>query len=293
MNRRNFVLTTAAAGAGAPLVSRADVRLGSGPGFHLGAITYNTLKNFDVETIIRVLEGAGFEAVELRTGHKHGVEPSIGREERARVRRLFEQSKIRLVSYGTTCRFQSPDPAERKKQVDIAKQFVDLARDTGALGIKIQPMGFPEGVPRETTIQNFGASLHELGDYGSGQKVEIWMEVHGRGTSDPPVAAAIVRAAAHPNVGVCWNSNDTDVANGSVKASFELLKPWIRSVHIHELADTRYPWRELFTLLREAKYDRYTFAEVAESPEPERFLRWYRALWTELNRSCGPIDGRS
>ena len=74
--------------------------------------------------------------------------------------------------------------------------------------------------------------------------------------------------------------------NGSVKASFELLKPWIRSCHITELADTRYPWRELFSLLREAKYDRYTFAEVAESSEPERFLRWYRALWTELNRSC-------
>ena len=94
------------------------------------------------------------------------------------------------------------------------------------------------------------------------------MEVHGRGTSDPPVAAAIVKAAAHRNVGVCWNSNDTDVMNGSVKASFELLKPWIKSVHINELADTRYPWRELFTLLREARYDRYTFAEVAEIRSP-------------------------
>jgi sugar phosphate isomerase/epimerase len=291
VNRRNFVLT--AAGAGTPFVPLAKAAPGSSPGFHLGAITYNTLKNFDVETIIRVLDGAGFEAVELRTGHKHGVEPAIGQDERARVRRLFERSTIRLVSYGTTCRFQSPDAAERKRQLDTAKQFVDLAHDTGALGIKIQPMGFPDGVSRETTIQNFGASLRELGDYGAGQRVEIWMEVHGRGTSDPPVAAAIVRAAGHPNVGVCWNSNDTDVTNGSVKTSFELLKPWIKSVHINELADTRYPWRELFTLLREAKYDRYTFAEVAESPEPERFLRWYRALWTELNRSCGPIDGHS
>ena len=86
-----------------------------------------------MDTIIRVLEAAGFEGVELRTGHKHGVEPSIGVEERARVRQRFAQSKIRLVSYGTTCRFQSPDPAEREKQLVIAKQFVDLARDTGAL----------------------------------------------------------------------------------------------------------------------------------------------------------------
>jgi sugar phosphate isomerase/epimerase len=257
-----------------------------GPGFHLGCITYNTLKDYDVETIIRVLEGGGFEGVELRTGHKHGVEPSLNQEERLRVRRRFEQSKIRLVSYGTTCRFQSPDAVERKQQLDIAKQFVGLAHDTGALGIKIQPLGFPQGVSKETTIQNFGASLHELGDYGASHGVEIWMEVHGRGTSDPPVAAAIVRAAAHKNVGVCWNSNDTDVINGSVKESFELLKPWIKSVHINELWNDGYPWRELFMLLKEAKFDRYTFCEVAESREPERFLGWYHALWVELNRSC-------
>ena len=283
MNRRQFVAGSGAALAGASRVRGAGTAAG-GPGFHLGAVTYNTLKEFDVDTIIRVLQEVGFEAVELRTGHKHGVEPSIGANERQSVRKRFEQSKIRLVSYGTTCRFQSPDPAERNRQLGIAKQFVDLASDTGAMGIKIQPMGFPDGVPIPTTIQNFGASLHELGDYGSSKGVEIWVEVHGRGTSDPPNAAAIIEAAGHKNVGVCWNSNDTDVANGSVKESFQLLKPWIRSVHINELANEKYPWRELFTLLREAGYDRYTFAEVAESKEPERFLRWYKALWKEMNR---------
>ena len=284
MNRRHFFLSTAAASTA--FTASAAAPSTDGPGFHLGCITYNTLKDFDIETIIRVLEGAGFEGVELRTGHKHGVEPSISQEERLKVRRRFEQSKIRLVSYGTTCRFQSPVAAERKQQVDIGKQFVDLAHDTGAIGIKIQPMGFAEGVSKETTIQYFGTSLHELGDYGAPKGVEIWMEVHGKGTSDPPVAAAIVRAAAHKNVGVCWNSNPQDVTNGSVKESFEFLKPWIRSVHIHELSSDAYPYRELFSLLREMKFNRYTFAEVAESKEPERYLSGYRALWTQLNRTC-------
>ncbi|MEJ7607182.1 MAG: TIM barrel protein [Bryobacteraceae bacterium] len=285
MNRRLFLAGSGLAAVGSTASMQAPSKSGAGPGFHLGAVTYNTLKDFDVPTIIRVLQEASFEAVELRTTHKHGVEPSLGAQERLAVRRRFEQSRIRLVSYGTTCRFQSPDPAERNRQLEVAKQFVDLAHDTGAIGIKIQPMGFPEGVPIPTTIQNFGASLHQLGDYGLSKGVEIWVEVHGRGTSDPPNTAAILTAAAHKNVGVCWNSNDTDVVNGSVKASFELLKPWLMSVHINELADERYPWRELFTLLKNAKYNRYTFAEVAESKEPERFLRWYRALWTELNRA--------
>lgn len=284
MQRREFFVAAAVGlAAGGSSIEGAVTRTPAPP-FHLGAVTYNTLKDFDVDGIIRILQGAGFEGVELRTTHKHGVEPSMGAAERTQVRRKFEASKIRLVSFGTTCRFQSPDPAERNRQLESAKTFVDLAHDTGAIGIKIQPMGFPEGIPIETTIQNFGASLHKLGEYGAAKEIEIWVEVHGRGTSDPHNAAAIIRAADHKNVGVCWNSNDTDLVNGSVKPSFDLLQPWIRSVHINELADERYPWRELFSLLRAARYDRYTFAEVAESKEPERFLRWYRALWTELNR---------
>jgi len=281
--REFFVAAAVGLAAGGSSIEGAVTRTPAPP-FHLGAVTYNTLKDFDVDGIIRILQGAGFEGVELRTTHKHGVEPSMGAAERTQVRLKFEASKIRLVSFGTTCRFQSPDPAERNRQLEIATSFVDLAHDTGAIGIKIQPMGFPEGVPIQTTIQNFGASLHKLGEYGAAKDVEIWVEVHGRGTSDPHNAAAIIRAADHKNVGVCWNSNDTDLVNGSVKPSFDLLQPWIRSVHINELADERYPWRELFSLLRAARYDRYTFAEVAESKEPERFLRWYRALWTELNR---------
>jgi sugar phosphate isomerase/epimerase len=253
---------------------------------HLGAVTYNVLKDWDVETIIKNLEAAGFEAVELRTGHKHGVEPSLGRAERIAIRKRFEASKVRLLSFGSTCEFHSPDAEVRKKNVETGKQFVDLAHDTGAWGVKVRPNGLPKEISHETTIQNIGASLRELGDYGAGRGVEIWMEVHGRETQAPPVAAAILAAANHPNVGACWNSNQLDIVNGSVKPSFELLKRYIRNVHINELANPQYPWRELFTLLREARYDRYTLCEAAESKEPERFLRWYKALWTELTRPC-------
>ena len=250
----------------------------------LGAVTYNVLRDWDVEKIIKTLGEIGYEAVELRTTHKHGVEPSIGKEERLRVRRQFEASKVRLLSYGTTCEFHSPDAAERARQVALAKDFVVLAHDTGALAVKVRPNGLPKEVPRETTIANIGACLRELGEFGAGYGVEIWMEVHGPETQLPQNSAAILKAANHANAGACWNSNPTDVVNGSVKPSFELLRPYIKSVHITELADPKYPWRELFTLLKGAGYDRYTLCEVQESKEPERFLRYYKALWTELVR---------
>lgn len=251
----------------------------------LGAVTYNICKDWDLETLIAKLEAARFEAVELRTTHKHGVEPTIDAGARRAVSQRFARSKVRLLSYGSTCEFHSADPAVRAKNVAEAKTFIDLAHDTGAWAVKVRPNGFPQGVSREQTLQNIAACLRELGEYGQGKGVETWVEVHGRETAEPPHMAALMRLTKHSQVGLCWNSNPQDVVNGSVKQYFQLLRPWIKNVHINELAGP-YPYRELFALLRASKYDRYTLCEAQESKEPERFLLWYRALWTELNRNC-------
>jgi hypothetical protein len=85
------------------------------------------------------------------------------------------------------------------------------------------------------------------------------------------------------------------VFNGSVAPSFAILKPWIKSCHINELykdLDGRYPYRELFQLLRAAGYDRYTLCEVGKTPPDTdsgvEILQYYRALWHALNRTPSP-----
>ena len=250
----------------------------------LGLVTYNIAKDWDVEAIIQKLEAARFDAVELRTEHKHGVEPSLSREERQKVRDRFARSKVRLLSLGSTCEFQSPDQAVRDKNVATCKQFIELAHDLGAYGVKVRPNTFPQGVPHETTIRGIAQALRQCGEYGARFGVEVWLEVHGRETQNPPNIHAMLQQCNHEAVGACWNSNPTDVVSGSVKQSFDLLRPYLKSCHINELTSS-YPWRELFTLMRKSGYDRWTLCEVAESKEPERFLAYYRALWTELTRA--------
>jgi sugar phosphate isomerase/epimerase len=249
----------------------------------LGCVTYDILKNWDLDTILKQLQLNGFEAVELRTTHKHGVEPSLSPAERQAVAKKFEGTGVRLLSFGTVAEFQSPDDATRAKHVADAKAFIDLAHDTGAWGIKVRPNGMPEGVPENVTIGRIAECLKELGAYGEGKGVEIWVEVHGKITQNPPVSAAIMKATKHNQVGLCWNSNPTDIVNGSIKPSFDLLRPWIKSCHINELPGP-YPYKELFRLLKASNYDRYTLCESQESKEPERYLRWYAALWREYVR---------
>jgi len=250
----------------------------------LGTVTYNLAKDWDIPTIISRCTATGFEAVELRTTHKHGVEPSISKEQREAVKKQFEGSKVRLLSLGTICEYHSPDLNIVKQNIETTREFVVLAHDIGAIGVKVRPNGLPRDVPKEKTLEQIGKALRECGEFGKRYGVEIWLEVHGSGTQEPPNIRTIMDVANHEYVGVCWNSNPTDVVDGSVKKSFDLLKNWIRSVHINELYREQYPWRELFTLLKSIKYDRYCLAEIPESQEPERLMRYYRALYRELSR---------
>jgi len=252
----------------------------SDPPFHLGLVTYNLAKDWNIETIIKNCERTGFEGVEVRTTHKHGVEISLSPAQRAEVKKRFADSSVRLVSLGTTCEYESPDPASVEKNLEETRRWCELAQDLGCLGVKVRPNGFPRGVDHDKTLDQIGRALAKCGDMARDHGVEIWVEVHGEGTQEPPNIHRILSVANHPAVGACWNSNPTDVESGSVQKSFDLLKPWIRSCHINDLDRKEYPWHELFALLKGINFDRYTYAEIGEpSCEPIRFMSYYRALW--------------
>ena len=294
MNRRDF-FTASGALAGATLLPRGPAA-GSPktqePKFKLGTITYNVGEKWDLATLLKVCKAVKYEYVELRTSHAHKVEPTITADQRRDVKKQFEDAGIKLWSYGTICEFHSPDPSAVKKQIEDCKAFCQLAADTGAKGVKVRPNGLPKGVEPAKTLEQIGKALQECGKAAEDSGVEIWVEVHGGGTQLPANMRSLIDHCGHKAVGICWNSNATDVKDGSVRESFDLLKKDIRSCHINELW-SGYPYRELFAGLKSIGYDRVTFMEVggvAEEPnakQPDaaiRFMRYYRALWTELAR---------
>ena len=114
---------------------------------HLGLVTYNLAAEWDLDKIIEVCEATGHEAVELRTTHAHGVEPNLTEQQRHDVRRRFERSNVVLLGLGSTCEYHSPDFVELAAQKLSAMEFMDLAQDVGAQGVKVRPNKLPEDVP--------------------------------------------------------------------------------------------------------------------------------------------------
>jgi len=290
-SRREFLSTSAAALTAPWLATR--LTAAPGPGFHLGCVTHQLFAGYDLDSIIKILEEAGFEGVELRTtedepgghavgakGQKHGVEPSMSQADRARVRKRFAASKIKLVGLGSVCEFQSADPAERKRQVDKCKAFIDLAKDTGAMGVKVRPYGWGTEPDHQVTVKHIGECLHEVGAYAAPHNIQIWEEFHDEGHAEDK---QMMELAGLKNVGLTWNSAAQDMDDkGSVKPCWDMLGKWVRIAHVHDPSERKYPYREFFSLLKASHFTGYTHYEGPAKGDILEFLKNYKAQWLQL-----------
>ena len=68
-----------------------------------------------------------------------------------------------IWSLGTVCEFQSPDAAVVRQNVQSCREFVQLAQDLGARGVKVRPNGFPKDADPEKTLEQIGRALRECG----------------------------------------------------------------------------------------------------------------------------------
>jgi sugar phosphate isomerase/epimerase len=251
----------------------------------LGLVTYMWGADWDLPTLLKNCEATGFAGVELRSTHKHGVEPSLSKDQRVEVRKRFADSKVTCVGPGSACEYHSVDHGVVQQNIELTKQFVLLSQDIGGSGVKVRPNGFNKGEDERRTIERIGLALRECGQFAADHGQEIRVEVHGRGTQVPSVMREILKVADHPKVVACWNSNPGETVNGSLRQSFDLLKDKLgATVHIHDLYDPEYPYRELFALLKGIGYKGWCLSECPATTDPLRVMRYYKALFDEWTK---------
>lgn len=245
----------------------------------LGTVTYNLAKDWDLETIIQRCEEAKFEGVELRTTHAHRVEVNLSKAQRAEVKRRFQDSSVELMGLGSAFDYHTPDRTKLRQDMEATKEYVILAHDVGASGVKVRPNALPREVPVEKTLEQIGKALRELGQFAEGYGQQIRLEVHGPGTSQLPRIRTILDVADHRNVGVCWNSNQTDLDGLGFDHNFDLVKHKLFSVHMRDLFLEEYPWRRLLARLNAMGFAGFCLAEIPETKDPVRVMKYYRALF--------------
>ena len=270
ITRREFVTKTALATAAlstlGTLSSCSSEK--SQPSMKFGLVTYLWGKDWDLPTLIANCETAGFAGVELRTQHKHGVEPSLSAEQRKEVKKRFEDSPVECVGYGSNQEFHSPDPEELKKNIEGSYELIKLCHDIGASGLKVKPNNLPDEIDPKITIRQIGESLNKIGKFAQDYGQKIRVEVHGRKTAQPSVMKAIFEYVSEPNVGMCWNCNKIDLDPPGFEANFNMVKDRFGdTVHIRELNDKSYPYQQLFNLFVKNNYHGWILLEARTKPQ--------------------------
>ncbi|MDB5343912.1 MAG: xylose isomerase [Schlesneria sp.] len=286
-SRREFLGATAVGASlfatlGQPRVGVAQDEK-KGADIRFGLVTYQWGKDWDLPTLIANCAKAGCLGVELRTTHKHGVEPTLSEMERLEVRKRFADTDIKCVGIGSNERYDSPDPAVVAKAIDATKAFIVLSHDIGGTGIKVKPDSFHPSVPKEKTIEQIGKSLNELGEYAAGFGQQIRLEVHGQCCKLPTIKA-IMDVADGTNVGVCWNSNPEDLDAPGLEHNFNLVKDRFgETAHIHLLDSKTYPHQQLLELYVKMDYAGWLMLEEGTVPaDPAAALIEQRQLFDKM-----------
>ena len=268
ISRRKFIRNSMALGAGLALSRQFTACSGiSTEKMQFGLVTYLWAQNWDLASIIKNCEAAGYGGVELRTQHAHGVETSLSASQRADVKKRFADSSVKCIGYGSNFEYHSPDPAKVRESIEQTKEYIKLCSDIGASGIKVKPNDLPADVPAEKTIAQIAASLNETGKFAGDHGQLLRVEVHGNKTQEIPVMKAIFEQVTEPAVKMCWNCNDQDLLPPGLEANFNSVKKWFGdTVHVRELNEGTYPYQQLFDLFNAIDYRGWILLEGRTEP---------------------------
>jgi sugar phosphate isomerase/epimerase len=155
----------------------------------------------------------------------------LGAAGRAAVKHKAAEAGIAIGCVACSACFGNRDDA--RAQIEEARAGIDLAADVGAPRLRVFG-DVPLGADVQATINVAAESLMQVADYARERGVIVCVETHS-GFSDPARMAALMKLVNHPAIGVNWDVlHPLRLAGASVDGAFEVLRPWIHHLHIHD-----------------------------------------------------------
>jgi sugar phosphate isomerase/epimerase len=265
-------------------------------------ICFSTLAcpNWTLPQVVEIAVQSGYEGIELRflEGEDSLWKLSAfqGTALSATKLRTLDRG-IAITCLGTSCRFHSPDSAERHRWVEEGKRMAELAAALGARGIRVFGDKIQPGADRQSTSDWIAEGIRSLSEIIHRTGVEVWLETHGDFASSAETMRILDQSGSSA-VGVVW-----DPANAFVDGQEQPTagpRPFgsaLRHVHLKDLeqragqwvpvltGEGEFPLREIVTDLENLNYVGFVSFEWEKKwhpklAEPEvaipHFAEWFR-----------------
>lgn len=204
-------------------------------------LSFSTLgcPNWSFEKIVNFASENNYDGIEIRTIQRQLDLPKCTEfstpAKIAQTKKFVKDRGIKIVNLGASTALHHRDAAMRRKDLDEARQFIDLAAQLNCPYIRVFPNDFPPDQDRSGTIDLITQGLLELGDYAKGTDVKVLMESHGQVVKSADLET-IMKAAEHEHVGLIWDIvNMWSVTNEPPAEVYQKLKKYVRHTHIKDL----------------------------------------------------------
>ena len=188
----------------------------------------------DLAGVLGLAAKVGYDGVELRidAGHGHGVEVDTDKDQRREIREQANRAGVAIACIATSCKFADAEAGEQT--LADAKERIYLAADVGAPVVRVFGGPFGDDLTREEAIEGMARRLGAVADDAEELGVTVCLETHDV-WSDPRHVAAVLEKVDRRSVGANWDViHPVRRGLATVEESFEVLRPWIRHLHIHD-----------------------------------------------------------
>lgn len=147
---------------------------------------------------------------------------------------LMKEKGLRFVGLGSSAALHFSEGAERQKNMDDARRFIDLAQQINCPYVRVFPNNLPKDRDRNETLDIIAKGLLELGNYARGSNVTVLMETHGDVVNSSDLEK-VMRLAEHAHTGLVWDiTNMWSVTQEPPVQVYQKLKKYIRHTHIKD-----------------------------------------------------------
>jgi sugar phosphate isomerase/epimerase len=148
--------------------------------------------------------------------------------------KLMKDKGLRFVDLGSSATLHFADPAERLKNLDEGRRFIDLAQQLDCPFIRVFPNNFPKDQDKAATMELIIKGLLELADHAKGSNVSVLIESHGDLVKISDLET-VMKAARHPNTGMIWDvTNMWTITHEPPVEAYKILHPYIKHTHIKD-----------------------------------------------------------
>jgi sugar phosphate isomerase/epimerase len=203
-------------------------------------LSFSTLgcPDWDFKQIVSFAAKHGYQGIELRGIKRQMYLPLCDEfktsENRKATMRLMADNGLKFVDLGSSANLHFPAGAERTKNLDEAKRFIDLANEIECPFIRVFPNNFLKERSKAESMGLMAKGLLELAQYADGSKVSVLIESHGDLIHSEDIEN-VLKSAEHKHAGMVWDVvNMWSITKEPVGQVYEKLKKYIRHTHIKD-----------------------------------------------------------